>query len=202
MRSSFDGKDDNVTIEDFGVFTTTTVSAWVRLNKASTPRGTVVSYKEAGNSGNCGFMLGVEGQVPKFSIARSGSWPVAVGSSAPVTLTQWVHLAGTYDGNTLRLYRNGQQVATATAPGGMDQCSGITAVGSRNSKDQHWFPGGIDEVRIYGRGPAGAGDRESLQRRLAGCEAGAERRHGGAHELEHDRAGRAGRRLPGRDARP
>ena len=68
-----------------------------------------------------------------------------------MTLTQWVHLAGTYDGNTLRLYRNGQQVATATAPGGMNQCSGITAVGSRNSQDQHWFPGAIDEVRIYGR---------------------------------------------------
>jgi hypothetical protein len=145
----FDGTDDHVTIDDFGVFTTTTVSAWVNLARSASPRGTIVSYKE---SGNCGFVLAVEGQVPKFYVSKGGgSWPVAVGTSTPVTLTRWVHLAGTYDGATLRLYRDGVQVATAAAPGAMVQCTGTTAIGSRNSLDQHWFPGAIDEVRIYGR---------------------------------------------------
>ena len=72
------------------------------------------------------------------------------GSEIPTN--QWVHLAGTYDGNTIRLYRNGVQVAAKAAAGGMvNTCTDITTIGGRNSQNQHWFPGAIDEVRIYSR---------------------------------------------------
>ncbi|MBN1966622.1 MAG: hypothetical protein JW910_18365, partial [Anaerolineae bacterium] len=63
----------------------------------------------------------------------------------------WVHIAGTYDGQTLRLYRNGALVSSKTASGAMSQCSADSAIGSRSSGNMHYFPGLIDDVHIYGR---------------------------------------------------
>ena len=152
LAAQFDGINDTVEIGNFGTFNTTTVSAWVYRTGATTTRETVVSYKE---SNSCGFVLALEDQKPKFFVRVGSSWPVAVDTGGEIPTNQWVHLAGTYDGSVIRLYRNGVQVATATAAGGMvNTCTdsaAITTIGSRNSKNQHWFPGAIDEARIYGR---------------------------------------------------
>ena len=69
-----------------------------------------------------------------------------------VPLDTWVHLVGTYDGTTMKLFRDGQLVASGTAGtagGPMVQCTGVTGIGARNSLDQHYFPGLIDDVRIF-----------------------------------------------------
>jgi hypothetical protein len=144
----FDGVNDSVSIENFGVFTTTTVSAWVYHAGTTAAREAIVSYKEAGD---CGFTLALEELAPKFYVRAGPGWTAAVEDANQVPPNQWVHLAGTYDGSTLRLYRNGKEVGTASGIGGMVQCSGSTAIGSRNSNDMHWFAGAIDDVRIYGR---------------------------------------------------
>ena len=53
---------------------------------------------------------------------------------------------------TIRVYRNGVQAGAFAYTGSMKHdCTDTTAIGSRNDNQQHWFPGTIDEVRIYGR---------------------------------------------------
>ena len=149
-----DGADDTVAIDNFGVFTTTTVSAWIYRTGPTTATGreTIVSYKE---DAGCGFVLALESQSPKFWIHANGTWYNIADGSGQAPLNQWVHLAAVHDGGHMRIYRNGVQVKAgyfSNAPVSMDNlCTGATAIGSRNSLDQHWFPGGIDEVRIYGR---------------------------------------------------
>jgi len=65
---------------------------------------------------------------------------------------QWVHLAGTYDGTTWRLFRNGQDVTNST-----DAVSAISVPGSEwaiGATGQGWasyFNGSIDEVAIYNK---------------------------------------------------
>ena len=61
----------------------------------------------------------------------------------------WVQLVGTYDGQTIRLFRNGTLAASTPAVGTLAQCTATTSVGSRSSNDKHRFPGLIDEVRIF-----------------------------------------------------
>ena len=134
-------------------FVTTTVSAWVLRTGATTSRETIVSYKE---SASAGFVLALEGQVPKFLVRVGSAWQSVADGSNQVALNQWVHLAGTYDGNTIRLYRNGTQVAQTTATGSMTQGTAKMTVGGRNSPDQHWFPGAIDDVRVFDRALAAA----------------------------------------------
>ena len=150
----FDGVDDAVTLPSFGAFTSATASAWIKRSGANTSRETVLSYKELDY---CGFVLSLnedgKSQFPRFWVrvqpaSGSASWQYAE-STAAVTANTWEHLAGTYDGETIRLYRNGSQVASKTAPGTMVQCSRTSSVGSRASNDQHRFPGLIDEVRVF-----------------------------------------------------
>jgi hypothetical protein len=145
---SFDGANDAVEIDDFGIFTTTTVSAWVYRSGATANHETIVSYKEAASAG---FVLALVGQVPTFYVRVGSTWLSIADGTNPVGLQQWVHLAGTYDGRTIRLYRNAAQVAEMEAPGTLTQATAKTAIGSQHSLSAHWFPGAIDQVRIYGR---------------------------------------------------
>ena len=145
----FDGVDDSVSLASFGAFTTTTVSAWIYRTGANRARETIVSYKE---HGNCGFTLSLNEdrrrQYPRLHVRVGGAWYSAEMTQS-IPLNTWVHLAGTYDGQAIRLYRDGREVASASAPGGMQQCNQTTAIGSRSSQNMHFFPGLMDEVRIF-----------------------------------------------------
>ena len=108
-----------------------------------------MSYKE---NLNCGFVLAVEGNVPTFwvNVGRTFRGPTV--GSAQIPTNQWQHLAGTYDGSTIRVYRNGMLEGTYAYSGSMkNDCEDTITIGSRNDNKQHWFPGSIDDVRIYGR---------------------------------------------------
>lgn len=62
----------------------------------------------------------------------------------------WVYLAGTYDGANWRLYRNGAEVASVTAPtGALPVDNADWAVGSTGNGWADNFAGAIDEVAIY-----------------------------------------------------
>lgn len=70
---------------------------------------------------------------------------------------KWHHVAGTYDGGTLRLFLDGKQVATATDDKGVSfggNAVGIGADVTFNAQDPNvpnTFSGLIDDVRIYNR---------------------------------------------------
>jgi len=63
---------------------------------------------------------------------------------------QWTHVAGTYDGATMRLYINGVQVASRSQTGPVLTSTYDLGIGG-NSLNGQFFPGMIDEVRIYSR---------------------------------------------------
>jgi hypothetical protein len=60
----------------------------------------------------------------------------------------WVHLAGTYDGATLRVYVNGIQVSSQTQTGNLATSSDPLQIGGDSIYGQY-FEGTIDEVRVY-----------------------------------------------------
>ena len=66
-----------------------------------------------------------------------------VGAALP--LNTWTHLATTYDGANIRVYRNGALVATLANTGPFDQVEGLLRLGG-NSTWSEWWQGCIDEV--------------------------------------------------------
>jgi len=67
---------------------------------------------------------------------------------------EWSHLAGTYDGAEVRIYLNGNVVASQAATGPMQTSNGPLFIGTKHSTapagDE--FNGEMDDVRIYNRG--------------------------------------------------
>jgi hypothetical protein len=119
----------------------------------TTARQTIVSYKENSNNG---FVLclnedGSSGFPRIWVNATPGGW--LFNESPAVLPAGWNHLAASYDGGNIRLYINGIEHLPATAaPGVMtNSASDTMAIGARNSVNLHWFPGLIDDVRVYGR---------------------------------------------------
>ena len=68
---------------------------------------------------------------------------------SPLPTNTWTHLAVTYNGSTLTLYRDGVAVATSTVSGTLSPTSGTLQIGG--SQFGEYFKGLIDEVRIYNR---------------------------------------------------
>ncbi len=63
---------------------------------------------------------------------------------------QWSHLALTYDGSTLRLYVNGEQVSSRAVSGTIRRTSHPLWIGGNHPYGEY-FRGLIDEVRVYDR---------------------------------------------------
>ena len=78
-----------------------------------------------------------------------GSYGEVYGPNALTTNT-WIHLAGTYDGATLRLYVNGVQVSSRAQTGAIAISTNPLQIGGDTLYGQY-FPGRIDEIRIYNR---------------------------------------------------
>jgi len=64
----------------------------------------------------------------------------------------WHHLAGTYDGNNLNLYIDGEPMATTAHVGTIDISAFNVNIGSDAAQTWMWYNGLIDDVRIYSRG--------------------------------------------------
>ena len=73
----------------------------------------------------------------------------------------WHHVAGTFDGSTLRLFLDGKEVATATDSHGVAFGGNAVGIGAdvafdaQNPNVPNTFSGLIDEVRIYNRALTG-----------------------------------------------
>lgn len=62
----------------------------------------------------------------------------------------WTHYAGTYDGESIRIFMNGKLVKTAPAKGRMEAAKGKVYIGSLDDKDR-FVSGRMDDLRIWRR---------------------------------------------------
>jgi hydrogenase maturation factor HypE len=87
---------------------------------------------------------------PPGIYGNTGGQDVGAAGGSALPLNVWSHLAGSYDGSTLRLYVNGVQVATQALTGSLVTSSGALRIGG-NSVWGEYFSGLVDEVRVYNR---------------------------------------------------
>jgi hypothetical protein len=125
-----------------------TIEAWV---KSDSLVGEPIAYKETEGyySYWFGIALGEEGH-PEATIAGSlgGEWDVE--APDPIEAGVWTHLAVTYDGAHLRLFVDGEKVATSAAPGATLESEGPLWIGCA-PPNHETFEGRIDELHLYDR---------------------------------------------------
>jgi hypothetical protein len=145
---SFDGSNDIVTIPDassLDLTTGMTLEAWVKPT-ASNWRTALLKERPSGLA--YGLYASTDSNRPSAEISRPAS-AEARGTSA-LASNAWSHLAATYDGTTLRLFVNGNQVSSKAAAGSIVASSGALRIGG-NKVWGEYFKGLIDEVRVYNR---------------------------------------------------
>lgn len=131
---------------------TITLEAHVKVDAAPEWAGIVGALQDNG-SYERGCMLGINNNRFFFSLASSQKNKLTyLKSPAPIKKGKLTHLVGTYDGNVMRLYVDGQQVAVSEEQtGGLyaDEKSWLT-VGAYKDKDELYrFKGSIKSVTIY-----------------------------------------------------
>lgn len=82
-----------------------------------------------------------------------------------IPLEQWIHLVGTYDGNTVHYYVNGKQEKKYAVPGGKLPKGGLKlAIGDRSDGcNCDTIQGYVDEFRIYDRALTAAEVKKNMR---------------------------------------
>jgi sugar lactone lactonase YvrE len=150
----FDGFDDRVTAPDSPTLDLTgpyTLMAWVK------PDSSVGCYESFINK-----YLNYALQTCSVNKLRMISSGVGVVESPDNTLVPnvWQHVAGTWDGSTMRLYHNGAEVASVTlgslTPDATDNPLTIGMELLSGTTPWEFFGGSLDEVKVYNRALSGA----------------------------------------------
>ncbi|HUS83435.1 MAG TPA: LamG domain-containing protein, partial [Dehalococcoidia bacterium] len=153
-----DGSGDYALVPDdycLNITDAITLVGWVRPERLATQD----LIKKATNGGTNGYELSLS--------SSTSSWPdkvffrlnqqtdadtYRVNSSSlyPYDGNTWIHVAGTYDGTTMRIYYNGVFEASTPGPSGIASNSLSLGIGAQSDATRS-FLGAMDEVRIYNR---------------------------------------------------
>lgn len=128
------------------------LSVWVKVNAWTTDFQTVFTDQEGPAWANTRHLLAARtgSQVISYIISNGTNY-VSTCNSSVLTLGEWYHICGTYDGNNVKIYTNGvlsTNITTSTVPG--TYTSTATQIGFMNYSTRYW-DGLIDELRIYNR---------------------------------------------------
>lgn len=157
---AFDGSTDYLAVADATILkpASFTVSAWIYM----TANTTAAVYYPIGKCGtgvcSSGWALGVAGTFHTLTgcsgvtngtlyLAAMGSGNV-VCTTATLPLNTWVFIAATYSSGTAKLYINGSSQSTTGSTGAFSQAAVPFSIGIANT---FYFPGRIDDVRLYNR---------------------------------------------------
>ena len=153
---ALDGTNDLAAIADapsLAASDALSVAGWVRRTSAPAGWHQLVSRQQTTTTTDQ-FLLGFQGATPNFGV-RTPSGTTKAGSGS-VPLGQWVHLAGTYNGNRVILYVNGVERARVAKTGALVASSrpvllGANANGTDPLAGSEFLAGGLDEVRLFSR---------------------------------------------------
>ncbi|MCG8611146.1 MAG: LamG domain-containing protein, partial [Pseudomonadales bacterium] len=129
-----------------------TVSAWVRVQSAKDWGGIVGYFQDNGNYEK-GWLLGTRGEHFSMALSSDGSLTYLT-DPADLSLNEWHHVAGVYNGSELSIYVNGVRKNTTTNESGNidypDQ--GWYQIGSyKDDNEDFRHDGQIDNVSIFAR---------------------------------------------------
>ncbi|MFA7006534.1 MAG: LamG-like jellyroll fold domain-containing protein, partial [Verrucomicrobiia bacterium] len=126
-----------------------TIECWVKAD-AGPLRNNWMVNRVFGGDPSAGYRLGVVEGKPCFQIPLK-PWTHHLAGNKPLPTGQWVHLAGTFDGQTMRLYMNGEECGTMPRPGPVKPNTFHLCLGNYEIAHPAHFNGLLDEVRLYSR---------------------------------------------------
>lgn len=176
---NFDGVNDYVVLDNVGTnsslsFAGTsnfTLEAWVN-RKATGADAAIVSKFNGGVAGNYWLLIGSNGK-PYFS-REAAPWTVPASNVLPEN--EWHHIAGVFDGSTMKIYIDGILDNSVAASGSISSSVSSIKVfigaSSQNSLPSTFFKGSLDEIRIWNVARTASEIQNNYLKELAGNETG------------------------------
>lgn len=151
---NFDGVDDRVNCGNGSSLqfsgSTFSVEAWIypTFFSKNVYENNIVVKED--NSIDAGFMLRTgDGGKLNFAIGDgSGGWNELTSATAILSLNQWQHVAGTYDGRQMRIFLDGKQIDSLSYSGSIGVSGVDMTIGDHNNYSRPFY-GHIDEVRVW-----------------------------------------------------
>jgi Concanavalin A-like lectin/glucanases superfamily len=149
---AFDG-DDFVEVQNSSVLepVAITVEAWARACRLS-PHGHIISKgAQKGVSSYC--LTAGDSSGLTFRVFDGQQVYASPDAGPELWNGRWHHLAGTYDGQTVRLFVDGEEVGAGT-PAAASIRYGLEShntlyIGAFRGESEHGFVGAIDEIRVW-----------------------------------------------------
>lgn len=132
-----------------------TISAWV--NRAADDTWNTVVSREIKDGWSEYFGLAVVKNKALFSVDGDGAHYQNIKSDEDMPVGEWIHLAGTYDNATFKLYVDGRLVKSSAyaIPLKFADQNPLLIGANTNTQGKQWidfFHGRIDDVRLFNRG--------------------------------------------------
>lgn len=143
----FDGINDYVEVADN-----------VNLNPSTSAFSVSVWFKMTGDGGLSNAILYNKENLFEasagggyFTYAWQPHWAWDGGTSFPVSIGQWYHAVVVYDKAKQYVYKNGVEVYNRDQTGDIGTNTETLRIGRRSNAFSSYFPGVIDDLRIYNR---------------------------------------------------
>jgi hypothetical protein len=141
-----------VRVETAAAFSSTsavTVACWVKTDRAGQTQAWIVNRIQGGGE-NTGYRLGLMDGRPCFNVPVT-AWSHTAQASRPLPTGRWVALAGTCDGQSVKIYMDGELCGALPRPGCVRSNDFPLILGSFAVGHAAHFEGALDEVRLYDR---------------------------------------------------
>jgi len=125
------------------------IECWVKTDQAGLPNNWIVNRVFGGGT-STGYRLGILRGKPCFEVPQT-EFSHHLTADVPLPTHTWVHLAGTFDGKTMRIYVDGVERGVMARPGPVNPNSFHLCLGNYEEKHKSHFIGLLDEVRLYSR---------------------------------------------------
>ena len=152
----FDGMTARLSAPEIGVADLPkrelTVECCVAL-EAPLEWGGLIGYFQDNGNYEKGWLLGYVKDRFAFAVSTHGKMTY-LQAPRPAVMGRWYHLAGTYDGRTMRLYLNGRQEATSEEQSGdIDYPpQAVYTIGAyRDDNENFLFKGKLKDIRLFDR---------------------------------------------------
>ncbi|MFP6739550.1 MAG: LamG-like jellyroll fold domain-containing protein [Planctomycetota bacterium] len=139
-----------------------TAEAWVAVNEGTTWGG-ILGYMQDNGDFEKGWVLGYDDS--HFSMALSSGRLTYLSGDTQFEAGTWYHVAGTYDGETLRLYVNGRLDASSSEQSGDIEYADATFVAGAYEDDNEFYAldGSLHELKLYNTALSAAQLRENFE---------------------------------------
>jgi hypothetical protein len=133
-----------------------TISGWVKVDVADTWGGFIGCLQDNG-SYERGWVLGTRNQKFSFALASEGAGTMTyLTDNQNFTLGEWYYLTATYNGQSMRLFVNGQLRASSTTQSGDIAYAGLDSdwfgIGEYVDDNENWpHDGALDELILWAR---------------------------------------------------